>query len=86
MPDLRLYDVYESQERFASIYAPQERFASIYARRIYKQCCEQGKWHFREFLKEILGEFHAELWEDNTTVVARFHSEADLVHFQMVWG
>ena len=76
MPDLRLYNIYESQERFAS----------IYAQRIYQQCSEQGKWHFREFLEEILGEFHAELWEDNTTVVARFPSEADLVHFQMVWG
>ena len=76
MPDLRLYNIYESQERFAS----------IYAQRIYKHCCEQGGGHFWEFLKEILREFHAELWEDNTTIVARFPSEADLVHFQMVWG
>ena len=76
MPDLRLYNLYE----FDGI------FVSSYANKLYKHCQEQGKWNFREFLDEIIREFHAELWDDNTTVTARFNNEADLVHFQMVWG
>ena len=79
MPVLKMYNIHEIRPPFVS----------NYARKLYTLWLETHRSvHFQEFINEIIQkDFCATLYVDEWgTVSLIFDTDADQVHFQMVWG